>query len=181
MTTVRRILGAATHFETLGLPLKHLPCQEVRQSYMNLAKQVHPDQCRDPDASLAFLKVAAAYEALRCPQRRTLHLDFLRHQQQRDPRVALAAVDALAQPWLLGAFVGLFFSLELLRIAIADDDVPLEKEEPVVVVPSRTPVAPAFSSTPGKPLVGPSRDDLHLQLQQARAELLRKRSPEEAS
>lgn len=157
---LRRILASRSHFETLELPTRHLACSEVRASFLSLAKQVHPDQCKEKDAEAAFRKVSEAYEALRCPQRRTAHLEFVRHQTQRDPQTALAAMDALAKPWLLGVFVGLFFAAELIRIAFAEDKSHIQVVPVVAQRPNLPPVAPGFSSSPGEALVGPSQGDV---------------------
>mmetsp|Transcript_10563 Transcript_10563/g.34890 ORF Transcript_10563/g.34890 Transcript_10563/m.34890 type:complete len:180 (-) Transcript_10563:83-622(-) len=168
----RRILGSRSHFETLNLPMRHLACSDVRSSFLSLAKEVHPDHCKEAEAEAAFKKLAAAYEALRCPRRRTAHLEFVKHQAQRDPSRTLAAMDEAAKPWILGAAVGLFFGAELVRIAFAE-----EKEEPLEEVvaamppmpPRGPPLSPAFSSAPGEPLVGPSREEVAMKLANLRA------------
>mmetsp|Transcript_137 Transcript_137/g.389 ORF Transcript_137/g.389 Transcript_137/m.389 type:complete len:189 (-) Transcript_137:2111-2677(-) len=163
--TVRRILAARTHFETLDLPVRHVKCAEVKASFLALVKQVHPDHCGDRDAPTAFAKVSEAYEALKCPARRGAHLDVTRDRMQRDPHVSLAALDALAQPWVILVWLGLFFGAEALRMVFAAD----EEGAPMAAPETRPrtpppPVAPAFSVNPGAVLVGPTHAELEAKL-----------------
>lgn len=51
--------------KTLGLPRRARP-EEVRATYLELARQLHPDVNRDdPERAARFRRVAAAYELLR--------------------------------------------------------------------------------------------------------------------
>ena len=146
--------------------------QNFFRSFLALVKQVHPDQNRsDPSAEKAFKKVSEAYEVLRCPTRRSAHLEGALRAKRREPPEALDAIDRLAQPWLLGLCVSLFFCAEILRILYGRN---YDHHEPLPVVvsvpehPRPPPLSPAFSANPGKPLVGPTLHEIGQKLQESR-------------
>uniref|UniRef100_A0A7S3JSW6 J domain-containing protein n=1 Tax=Aureoumbra lagunensis TaxID=44058 RepID=A0A7S3JSW6_9STRA len=167
---LREIMKARNHFETLQLPLSHLGCKDVRASYIDLCKRVHPDQCNDTEAELAFKKVSTAYQVLRCPQRRSQYLQVERDRERRDPHKSLELLEAIAKPWLLFTAVGLFFCAEFVRLNFGLEFFPIQEEE--VLLPSSTtkspPVSPAFSTNPGELLIGHSSQELADKLEQVR-------------
>lgn len=48
----------------------------VRRAYKRLALSVHPDKCSEPDAEVAFKKVAKAYSVLSDPRLRQIYDTF---------------------------------------------------------------------------------------------------------
>ena len=60
---------AGTLYATLGLG-QQAPVEFLRKAYRRLAKQWHPDVCKEPDANDQFLAIKNAYEVLQDPQAR---------------------------------------------------------------------------------------------------------------
>lgn len=57
----------------------------LKQAYKRMARQWHPDVCREPDAGEMFLKVKAAYDVLGDPLRRRKYNAGLKFEQARQP------------------------------------------------------------------------------------------------
>lgn len=64
-----RPLEATTLYTTLGLSSKATE-EEIKKSYRRLAKQWHPDICKEPDATEQFKKLQNAYSILNNEQTR---------------------------------------------------------------------------------------------------------------
>lgn len=60
---------AATLYSVLSLK-KDANEEEIKKAYRRLAKQWHPDVCREPDASQQFQRIQGAYEVLSDPLQR---------------------------------------------------------------------------------------------------------------
>jgi tetratricopeptide (TPR) repeat protein len=82
-------LGQRDHFRLLGVALE-ASAAELRASYAQLARALHPDSCRDPlladvddKREKAFLGVRTAYEALRNPATRAAHEAEVRRRRPR--------------------------------------------------------------------------------------------------
>lgn len=61
----------------------------IKAGYRRMARQWHPDACREPDAREMFIKIKVAYDVLSDPLKRRKYnagLLFERQQQQRDTR-----------------------------------------------------------------------------------------------
>ena len=58
--------GDLSHYEVLGLT-PSATTDEVKKQYRRLAKQLHPDVSKAPDASARFVQATAAYECLADP------------------------------------------------------------------------------------------------------------------
>lgn len=60
---------AGTYYERLGVAADATSA-EIRRAYLRLARELHPDRNRAPDASTHFAEAAAAYDVLADPKRR---------------------------------------------------------------------------------------------------------------
>lgn len=61
--------------------------KEIQQAYRRLAKILHPDVCREPDAEELFKELNCAYSVLSDPQKRSLYDATLRTGQDYESRV----------------------------------------------------------------------------------------------
>lgn len=55
--------ATATLYQVLGVT-RTATAQEIKSGYRRMARQWHPDVCREPDARQQFIRIQAAYEAL---------------------------------------------------------------------------------------------------------------------
>lgn len=74
-------------YEILGLAPGASPL-EIRRAYLALAKRWHPDVCTEPEATVRFQAVQAAYKLLRDPVARDLY------QAIQQAQASKAALDA---------------------------------------------------------------------------------------
>jgi hypothetical protein len=58
-----------TLYAVLGVPRTATP-QEIKRAHRALARQWHPDVCKEPDAENIFVKIQQAYEMLSDPTKR---------------------------------------------------------------------------------------------------------------
>jgi molecular chaperone DnaJ len=65
----------ADYYELLGLP-RDASAEDIKRSYRQLARQLHPDANPDPDAEARFKAVAQAYEVLSDPDKRARYDRF---------------------------------------------------------------------------------------------------------
>lgn len=56
----------ATFYVTLGIPTAAAP-EEIKRAYRRMARQWHPDVCREPDATQRFQAIQRAYSVLADP------------------------------------------------------------------------------------------------------------------
>ena len=156
-----RILRARGHFEVLGLPREQCTSAAVRAQFTKLVKEVHPDKCSHPDAAAAFRRLQAANDALKATGSRTRHL--LREQRRPPDRPSAVAplLETIGSTRVLAAAAGCLVLAEVCRIAFGEDAVAVEPVAHLVPPerePTRTPLAPAFSSTAGLPYEGHSKE-----------------------
>ena len=72
-----------SYFATLGLPLD-ADNEAIRRAYRRLARQWHPDVCKEPDAKERFLAIKEAYDALSDPAKRARYLSALKLLRHED-------------------------------------------------------------------------------------------------
>lgn len=58
-----------TYYGTLSIK-RDASADDIKKSYRRLARQWHPDVCKEPDAHEVFIKIQNAYEVLNDPQSR---------------------------------------------------------------------------------------------------------------
>jgi len=61
------------HFSVLGID-RDSNSENIKQAYYRLAKSVHPDHNRDPNAEIRFKSINEAYEVLKNEERRAKYL-----------------------------------------------------------------------------------------------------------
>ncbi|MCE7885375.1 MAG: hypothetical protein DYH08_16220, partial [Actinobacteria bacterium ATB1] len=59
----RQTVAATDYYEVLGIP-RNADQKAIQRAYRKLARQLHPDMNRDPDAEERFKKVNEANEVL---------------------------------------------------------------------------------------------------------------------
>lgn len=57
------------YYQTLGVS-KDADSKSIKSAYRRLAKQYHPDICKEPGAQEKFSAIAKAYEVLKSPEKR---------------------------------------------------------------------------------------------------------------
>ena len=57
------------YYEILGVS-RTAPADEIRRAYRKLAKQYHPDVCKEKDAEARYKEINEAYEVLKDPDKR---------------------------------------------------------------------------------------------------------------
>ena len=63
--------------------------QALKQAYRRMARQWHPDSCREPDAKEMFIRIKAAYDVLSDPlKRRKYNAGLLFEQRQKPERAS---------------------------------------------------------------------------------------------
>lgn len=70
------------YYEILDIP-HNASEEELKSAYRKLARQWHPDVCKQPDAHQQFVKIAKTYEILRDPSMRRQY-DYVRAYGQSD-------------------------------------------------------------------------------------------------
>lgn len=60
----------------------------LKQGYKRMARQWHPDQCREPDAKEMFIRIKAAYDVLSDPTKRRKYNAGLLFERQQKPERA---------------------------------------------------------------------------------------------
>lgn len=60
---------AATLYQVLSVP-STASADEIKRAWRRLARQWHPDVCKEPDAAMQFRRIQEAYEALSDPRAR---------------------------------------------------------------------------------------------------------------
>jgi hypothetical protein len=83
---------SGTHYAILGVP-KSANADEIKRGYRRMAKQWHPDVCREPNAQEVFLSVQAAYELLSNPNKKARYdAGLMFSQSQPKPAQAFDTV-----------------------------------------------------------------------------------------
>ena len=84
MTTLYGILGLS----------RSAASAEIKPAYHRMARQWHPDVCREPNASEVFLRIKESYEVLSDPKKKSRYdvgLAFAALQEQQDKNVKAMA------------------------------------------------------------------------------------------
>lgn len=79
---------AADYYILLGIPY-NATAEEIRDAYFSLARTLHPDANRDPEAREHFLVVQKAYETLANPQKRLTYDASLPEALRAGPSISL--------------------------------------------------------------------------------------------
>lgn len=64
MRALRRVLGAKTHYDVLGISRTPFDASELKKAYRSLSLLLHPDKNSDPKADAAFKRLQGAYTVL---------------------------------------------------------------------------------------------------------------------
>jgi len=98
----RPTYNESTLYTVLGIPRKAEP-REIRAAYRRLARQWHPDVCREPDAAEQFIAIQRAYELLSNPNARLRYDAGLALQAStRTPDLPLQTQDGYRSPLRCG-------------------------------------------------------------------------------
>lgn len=84
---------ASTLYGILGLP-KSSSADEIKSGYRRMARQWHPDVCREPNAHEIFLRIKDAYDVLSDPKKKTRYdvgLAFAAQQPQEPKPLDVSA------------------------------------------------------------------------------------------
>mmetsp|Transcript_968 Transcript_968/g.2193 ORF Transcript_968/g.2193 Transcript_968/m.2193 type:complete len:238 (-) Transcript_968:258-971(-) len=92
---LRSLARRCDHYGALGLPREATQAQ-VRESYLRLAKQHHPDVCQRLDAQEHFRRVQSAWEVLKDPRSRA---DYDREATAASHRRGFAAASWPGEAW----------------------------------------------------------------------------------
>jgi len=89
------VRGTDTLYSVLGIP-RRIGAEDIKTAYFRVAKQVHPDHNKEPDAHEQFLKVQHAYAVLSNPNQRArydagLALEASIKKQERTPDYSVSA------------------------------------------------------------------------------------------
>ena len=96
----KRVETAENSFVVLGLP-EEATCDELRQAYVELANQLHPDKYNDaPDemreqATETFDKVREAWDSVETDEKRQAHIDHVILGKPTEDELAMEQVKAL--------------------------------------------------------------------------------------
>jgi molecular chaperone DnaJ len=118
---------ARDYYEVLGVS-RDASETEIKKSFRRLARELHPDVNREPDAEDRFKEAAEAYEVLSDPERRRTY-DAYGHEGLRsggfDPGAGFGSIDDIFQAFFGG---GGGFGFGGGRRAAAGGDVAIEVE-----------------------------------------------------
>ena len=148
----RRRLGSCP-YDTLGINPTATRA-EAKEAYLRLAKQHHPDRSGDPTR---FRAIAEAWEIIGDKAKRASG----RRAERKPPSAVAPVLETIGSTRVLAAAAGCLVLAEVCRIAFGEDAVAVEPVRHLVPPerePTRTPLAPAFSSTAGLPYEGHSKE-----------------------
>jgi len=99
---IDRIEAGENHFDVLGVPWDH-PVEEFRSAYFGIARALHPDRIAThsdtlkQQATAAFEKARAAWEALKEEESRQAYIDRVIHGKKSEDEIAMETVQTILE------------------------------------------------------------------------------------